>query len=86
MLKSRDLLKEPNLRPLIMSRSTYAGSGAHVQHWLGENNRTWEDMKSSIVGVMNFNMFGIPLVGPNTCGYHGNSSMNIDDELCGRWV
>ena len=68
-------------RALIMSRSTYSGSGAHMQHWLGENHRTWESMKLSIAGVMNFNMFGIPMVGPNTCGYYGK----YDDELCGRW-
>lgn len=39
-------------------------------------------MRMSIAGVMNFNMFGIPMVGPNTCGYYGENGM---DELCGRW-
>jgi alpha-glucosidase len=39
-------------------------------------------MKYSIAGVMNFNMFGIPMVGPDTCGFIGPK----DDELCGRWI
>lgn len=40
-------------------------------------------MKYSIAGVMNFNMFGIPMVGPDTCGYMG---LDGQDELCARWV
>lgn len=37
----------------------------------------------SISGVMNFNMFGVPLVGPDTCGYY--DTQTDDDEICGRW-
>ena len=40
-------------------------------------------MKMSIAGVMNFNMFGIPFTGPETCGYYGKDR---NDELCARWV
>jgi len=69
-------------RTFILARSTFSGSGAHVQHWLGDNNRTWTDMTNSIAGIMNFNMFGVPFVGPDTCGFFGAK----DDELCGRWI
>lgn len=70
-------------RTFIMSRSTFAGSGAHVAHGLGREQRTWEDMALGIAGVMNFNMFGIPMTGPNACGYYGAT---VEDELCGRWI
>lgn len=40
-------------------------------------------MQFGIAGVMNFNMFGIPMVGPNACGYYGAAR---EDELCGRWI
>lgn len=63
----------PNNRQFLLSRSTFAGSGHYAQHWLGENHRTWDDMRYSIAGVMNFNMFGIPMVGPDTCGFYGES-------------
>ena len=50
-------------RPFILSRSTFAGTGKFASHWLGENYSKWEHMQYSISGIMNFNMFGIPLVG-----------------------
>lgn len=70
-------------RAFIMSRSTFAGSGAHVAHGLGREQRTWDDMALGIAGVMNFQLFGIPMVGPNACGYYGATKQ---DELCGRWI
>lgn len=70
-------------RTFVMSRSTFSGSGAHVAHGLGKEQRTWDDMALGIAGVMNFQMFGIPLSGPNACGYYGAT---VEDELCGRWI
>ena len=43
-------------------------------------------MKLSIAGIMNFNMFGIPLVGPNVCGFISSESSDEESELCGRWI
>jgi alpha-glucosidase (family GH31 glycosyl hydrolase) len=72
-----------NQRPFIMSRSTFAGSGKHVGHWLASSMRGWDDIKFSIVGIMNFNLFGIPMTGPDTCGYSG---FYRNDEMCARWI
>lgn len=69
-------------RPFIVSRSTFAGSGAFVAHGLGQNHRDWESMIQSVSEVFNFNMFGIPMTGSTACGYYGASN----DELCARWI
>jgi alpha-glucosidase (family GH31 glycosyl hydrolase) len=45
-------------------------------------------MKWSIAGVMNFNMFGIPMVGPDTCGFMEDTALGDVEqrELCARWI
>eukprot|EP00826_Nyctotherus_ovalis_P010934 TRINITY_DN12852_c0_g2_i1.p1 TRINITY_DN12852_c0_g2~~TRINITY_DN12852_c0_g2_i1.p1 ORF type:complete len:443 (+),score=113.50 TRINITY_DN12852_c0_g2_i1:48-1331(+) len=69
-------------RPFVVSSSTFPGSGRYVAHWLGDNYSSWRDMAYSIAGMINFNMFGIPFVGANICGYSGNATVN----LCARWM
>jgi alpha-glucosidase (family GH31 glycosyl hydrolase) len=68
-------------RPFLVSKSTFPGSGKYAGHWLGDDYSTWNDIRLSIPAIMNFHMFGIPLVGSNICGYYGSSTV----ELCIRW-
>lgn len=49
-------------RSVVVSRSTYPGNGKHVGHWLGDNSANWGDLQYSIVGMLEFNLFGIPYV------------------------
>ena len=67
-----------NKRSLVISRSTFPGSGAHGGHWLGDNASKWPDLATSIpgnygnnmkpilihcfIGILQFSLFGIPLV------------------------
>ena len=68
-------------RPFILSRSTSIGSGKHVFHWLGDNFSHESDIKNSISGIFNFNIFGIPFTGADICGFFGDA----DKDLCLRW-
>uniref|UniRef100_A0A914S608 Uncharacterized protein n=1 Tax=Parascaris equorum TaxID=6256 RepID=A0A914S608_PAREQ len=68
-------------RGIVLSRSTFPGAGRYAGHWLGDNQAIWEALRVSAIGVQEFNMFGIPYVGSDICGYSGNA----EEEMCLRW-
>ncbi|KAG9308425.1 glycoside hydrolase family 31 protein [Chiua virens] len=69
-------------RPFLISRSTFPSSGRWTGHWLGDNYSKWQYMYLSIQGILQFQIYQIPMVGADTCGFHGN----VDEELCNRWM
>ncbi|CAK7262933.1 hypothetical protein SEPCBS119000_000227 [Sporothrix epigloea] len=72
----------PSKRPFIIARSTFAGSGKWAGHWGGDNTSLWAYMVFSISQALSFSVFGVPMFGVDTCGFNGNTDM----ELCARWM
>ncbi|XP_020616218.1 maltase-glucoamylase, intestinal-like [Orbicella faveolata] len=69
-------------RSLVISRSTFASSGKYAGHWLGDNKASWDQLHPSIVGMLEFNLFGIPYIGADVCGFFDHPT----PEMCLRWT
>nr|XP_020033541.1 maltase-glucoamylase, intestinal-like [Castor canadensis] len=50
-------------RGIIITRSTFPSSGRWAGHWLGDNTAAWDQLKKSIIGMMEFSLFGISYTG-----------------------
>ena len=51
MTNCRALEKVLGKRSLVISRSTFPGSGGHGGHWLGDNESLFRHMANSITGI-----------------------------------
>lgn len=70
-------------RSFLASLSTFSGSGFYGGHWGGEYGFSWSDMNNSIVQMLEFGLYGIPLTGASICGYQGSIST---ETLCWKWM
>ncbi|XP_051512453.1 sucrase-isomaltase, intestinal-like isoform X1 [Myxocyprinus asiaticus] len=71
-----------NNRSMVFTRSSFPGVGKYSGHWLGDNAASWNDIKWAIPGMLEFNLFGIPYIGADICGFFDDSP----EELCRRWM
>uniref|UniRef100_T1IW06 P-type domain-containing protein n=1 Tax=Strigamia maritima TaxID=126957 RepID=T1IW06_STRMM len=73
----------PLRRPFIITDSHAPGTGRYAAHFITNTANLWKDLKRSLFNVLELNMLGIPAVGADICGSHGNASET--PLLCRRW-
>ncbi|NXU39340.1 MGA protein, partial [Drymodes brunneopygia] len=69
-------------RGIVITRSTYPGSGRWSGHWLGDNTAAWDQLGKSVVGMLDFSLFGISYTGADICGFF----QEAEYEMCLRWM
>lgn len=87
MLNSRatyeGLLKlEPNERPFVLTRATYAGGQRYAATWTGDNSSTWNHLRMTVPTLLNLGISGNSLAGNDVGGFNGNPT----PELLTRWT
>lgn len=75
------LINKRNLRPYVLTRSDFPGIGKYGHHWMGDNWSTVEYMALSVDGIFSYNLFALPFMGSDICGFNGDAT----NEICTRW-
>lgn len=69
---------------MLLSRSTFLGSGQYSQHIFGGFNATVANMKASIASMFQFSLFGMTATGADVCGSFADGAVD-SPQLFVRW-
>lgn len=72
----------PNERPLVITRDTYAGGQRYAAVWTGDNSSTWDHLRLSLPEIMNLGLSGLTLAGADIGGF----ALSPSPELYARWL
>ncbi len=64
----------PNERPFIITRASYAGIQRYSSIWTGDNSAKWVDVKLTMPMVMSLGLAGVPDAGFDIGGFNGSPS------------
>lgn len=77
------LTRSPTKRPFVLTRSSFAGVGAHAAHWFGDNASTWDHYRAAIRQLLAAAAVqAMPMVGSDVCGFNGKA----EEQMCARWA
>jgi alpha-glucosidase len=76
------LLKlEPNTRPFVLTRATYAGGQRYAATWTGDNSSSWNHLRFTTPMLKNLGLSGFAFSGADVGGYAGTPT----PELLTKW-
>lgn len=86
LLQSRhsyNYLKKKFAFPFVLTRGNVMGSGQYSYHFIPDIHSYWEYLRVATAQISTYNIFGIPMIGPDVCGMVGEGQTN--PEICARW-
>jgi alpha-glucosidase len=76
------LALEPNVRPFVLARASYAGGQRYAATWTGDNLATWNHLRMTTPQLLNLGLSGFSLAGADVGGFGGSPS----PELLTKWL
>jgi alpha-glucosidase len=76
------LTLEPNVRPFVLTRASYAGGQRYAATWTGDNLATWNHLRMTTPQLLNLGLSGFSLSGADVGGFGGSPS----PELLTKWI
>jgi alpha-glucosidase len=76
------LALEPDTRPFVLTRASYAGGQRYAATWTGDNSATWNHLRLTTSMLKNLGLSGFSLAGADVGGYAGTPS----PELLTKWI
>ena len=73
---------QPNVRPFVMTRASYAGGQRYATTWTGDNSSTWNHLRQTTPQLENLGLSGFAMAGADVGGFAGSPS----PELLTRWL
>ena len=77
------LLKlQPDTRPFVMTRASYAGGHRYAATWTGDNSSNWYHLRQTIPQLLNLGLSGFSMSGADVGGF----AASPQPELLTRWL
>lgn len=78
------LQAQPNQRPFVLTRATYAGGQRYAAVWTGDNVADWPHLRDGVVTLLGMGISGYSFVGNDIGGFADGPV--ADAELFTRWI
>jgi alpha-glucosidase len=76
------LTLNPDLRPMVLTRASYAGGQRYGATWTGDNSSTWNHLRLTTPMLENLGLSGFGLSGADVGGFAGTAGA----ELLTKWL
>jgi alpha-glucosidase len=73
--------QDPDTRPFVLTRATYAGGQRYAATWTGDNSSSWNHLRLATPMLENLGLSGFAFAGADVGGYAGTPT----PELLTRW-
>ena len=68
---------EPDKRPFVMTRASYAGGHRYAVTWTGDNSSTWNHLRLSTPMLLSLGLGGFAFAGVDLGGFDGSPSADL---------